>query len=214
MKAAGRSPRHRPLSPASDTSSGLGTPVGSDSEESSSGVEDTVLPLQPSTRKVSFRENGFVSGHSSSQNHARPSYMESPFDAAAQIAHPVTSSSEGQGPLDVSKGPAPQGAVHRAASLVKLPRADVLVIGGDLAYPNPSNETYEQRFFRPFEAALPPPPHVRPGRLVVYKPDLPGAADLRHASSSQAQPDATGGTPQNASRYVTLCPLLLVIESG
>ena len=29
-----------------------------------------------------------------------------------------------------------------------LPRADVLVIGGDLAYPNPSNATYEKRLFR------------------------------------------------------------------
>ena len=29
-----------------------------------------------------------------------------------------------------------------------LPRADVLILGGDLAYPNPSNETYEKRFFR------------------------------------------------------------------
>ena len=39
-----------------------------------------------------------------------------------------------------------------------LPRADVPILGGDLAYPNPSTETYEQRFFAPFEAALPPPP--------------------------------------------------------
>ena len=45
------------------------------------------------------------------------------------------------------------GAMWRA-----LPRADVLILGGDLAYPNPSTETYEQRFFAPFEAALPPPP--------------------------------------------------------
>ena len=29
-----------------------------------------------------------------------------------------------------------------------LPRGDILVIGGDLAYPNPSNETYEKRLFR------------------------------------------------------------------
>jgi hypothetical protein len=29
-----------------------------------------------------------------------------------------------------------------------LPRADVLILGGDLAYPNPSNETYEKRLFR------------------------------------------------------------------
>ncbi len=49
----------------------------------------------------------------------------------------------------------------------------MLIIGGDLAYPNPSNETYETRFFRPYEAALPMPPHVHPGRLVVTKPDLP-----------------------------------------
>lgn len=49
----------------------------------------------------------------------------------------------------------------------------ILVIGGDLAYPNPSNETYETRFFRPYEAAFPPPPHVHSGRLVVSKPDLP-----------------------------------------
>lgn len=34
----------------------------------------------------------------------------------------------------------------------------MLVLGGDLAYPNPSTETYELRFVGPFEAALPPPP--------------------------------------------------------
>lgn len=42
-------------------------------------------------------------------------------------------------------------AYNSAASLpgsAVLPRADVLVLGGDLAYPNPSNETYEKRLFR------------------------------------------------------------------
>ena len=34
----------------------------------------------------------------------------------------------------------------------------MLILGGDLAYPNLSMETYELRFFAPFEAALPPPP--------------------------------------------------------
>ena len=53
-----------------------------------------------------------------------------------------------------------------------LPRGQALVLGGDLAYPNPSNETYEMRLVRPFEAAMPPPPGVHPGRLVVRKPDL------------------------------------------
>ena len=33
----------------------------------------------------------------------------------------------------------------------ELPRGDVMLIGGDLAYPNPTRETYEQRLFRPFE---------------------------------------------------------------
>lgn len=42
-------------------------------------------------------------------------------------------------------------AYDSAASLpgaMVLPRADVLILGGDLAYPNPSNETYEKRLFR------------------------------------------------------------------
>ncbi|BDA40538.1 hypothetical protein COCOBI_01-1910 [Coccomyxa sp. Obi] len=60
-----------------------------------------------------------------------------------------------------------------------LPRGDVLILGGDLAYPNPSTETYELRFVGPFEAALPPPPGVHPGRLVVNKPDIPLASDGR-----------------------------------
>ncbi len=33
-------------------------------------------------------------------------------------------------------------------STCTLPRADIMVLGGDLAYPNPSNDTYERRFFR------------------------------------------------------------------
>ena len=143
-------------------------------------------------RKVTFHENGLddlrVTG--------RSKRMESPFDAAAQLSHP-----EGQGRLHPGSSPALERGLVRAANTVKLPRADIMVIGGDLAYPNPSNETYEQRFFRPFEAALPPPPHVRPGRLVVYKPDLPGAADICHASSSEQQATNAHGAPYNSSRY-------------
>ena len=36
-----------------------------------------------------------------------------------------------------------------------------------------ADETYVQRLFKPYEAALPPPSHVHPGHLVVNKPDLP-----------------------------------------
>lgn len=101
--------------------------------------------------------------------------MASPFDAPSQLPHPASSPAK--------------DALSRLTTTVKLPRADVMVIGGDLAYPNPSNETYEQRFFRPFEAALPPPPHVRPGRLVVAKPDLPGIEQLHHAAVNGAASD-------------------------
>lgn len=69
-------------------------------------------------------------------------------------------------PLPAADGPA-QG------SRVRLPRAEVILLGGDLAYPNPCIETYEQRLFGPFQDALPPPPHYHPGRLVMHKPDLP-----------------------------------------
>ncbi len=54
-----------------------------------------------------------------------------------------------------------QTGQHQAP--VQLPRADVLLLGGDLAYPNPCRETYEQRLFVPFQDAMPPPPHYYPG---------------------------------------------------
>ena len=54
---------------------------------------------------------------------------------------------------------APDGATHR------LPRADVLVLGGDQVYPAPSREAYQQRLVAPFETAsadlvADPPPEV------------------------------------------------------
>ncbi|XP_044475287.1 uncharacterized protein LOC123203157 [Mangifera indica] len=55
-----------------------------------------------------------------------------------------------------------------------LPRADVLLIGGDLAYPNPSAFTYERRLFQPFEYALQPPPWYKKEHIAVSKPELPG----------------------------------------
>lgn len=54
-------------------------------------------------------------------------------------------------------------AAAGVAPCISLPRADLLLIGGDLAYPNPSRETFEQRLFVPFEDAMPPPPHYHPG---------------------------------------------------
>ena len=54
-----------------------------------------------------------------------------------------------------------------------LPRGDFLVIGGDLAYPDPEPETYEKRFFRPFEDALQAPPSFRRRAISTRKPALP-----------------------------------------
>ena len=43
-------------------------------------------------------------------------------------------------------------------------------------------DTYEQRLFRPFEDALPPPPHYHSGRVVVHKPDLPPVFGVHEAA--------------------------------
>ena len=44
----------------------------------------------------------------------------------------------------------------------------------------------------PFEAALPPPSHVQPGRLVVQKPDLPRPTQAdRATAASGASPYTT-----------------------
>eukprot|EP00854_Cymbomonas_tetramitiformis_P015360 gene15360-18173_t len=61
--------------------------------------------------------------------------------------------------------------------LVELPRSQVAVLGGDLAYPNPSYESYESRLFRPFEDAFPPPPWYSSAYVAVNKPDLPPGMD-------------------------------------
>ena len=54
-----------------------------------------------------------------------------------------------------------------------LPRGKLLINGGDLAYPDPTPENYEQRFFRTFEDAMPPPPSFRREHISIHKPALP-----------------------------------------
>ncbi|KAK3126151.1 hypothetical protein QOZ80_7AG0552370 [Eleusine coracana subsp. coracana] len=58
-------------------------------------------------------------------------------------------------------------------SMHTLPRGNLLLIGGDLAYPNPSTYTYEKRFFRPFEYALQPPPWYKAEHIALDKPEVP-----------------------------------------
>lgn len=67
-----------------------------------------------------------------------------------------------------------------------LPRGDLLLIGGDLAYPNPSAFTYERRFFCPFEYALQPPQWYRPEHITIDKPELPcGVSKLQQYDGPQ-----------------------------
>jgi hypothetical protein len=49
----------------------------------------------------------------------------------------------------------------RHSSFLELPRGAFVLNGGDLAYPNPTDETYEQRLFSPYRDAMGPCPHLR-----------------------------------------------------
>ncbi|KAK6160731.1 hypothetical protein DH2020_004112 [Rehmannia glutinosa] len=71
-------------------------------------------------------------------------------------------------------------------SLLTLPRGNLLLIGGDLAYPNPSAFTYERRLFRPFEYALQPPVWYKEEHISVDKPELPrGVSTLEQYDGPQ-----------------------------
>eukprot|EP00929_Paragymnodinium_shiwhaense_P091221 TRINITY_DN51244_c0_g1_i1.p1 TRINITY_DN51244_c0_g1~~TRINITY_DN51244_c0_g1_i1.p1 ORF type:complete len:1150 (-),score=135.26 TRINITY_DN51244_c0_g1_i1:315-3764(-) len=71
------------------------------------------------------------------------------------------SSLPGLKPEDGKDGPAAVTMPFGAEALF-LPRGELLLHGGDLAYPQPSLEVYEQRLIRPYEAALSAPLGVDP----------------------------------------------------
>ncbi|ONI33679.1 hypothetical protein PRUPE_1G440500 [Prunus persica] len=76
--------------------------------------------------------------------------------------------------------------INRDDSMLHLPRGDLLLIGGDLAYPNPSAFTYERRLFCPFEYALQPPPWSKQEHIAVDKPELPcGVSELKQYDGPQ-----------------------------
>uniref|UniRef100_A0A0D9WUM2 Calcineurin-like phosphoesterase domain-containing protein n=1 Tax=Leersia perrieri TaxID=77586 RepID=A0A0D9WUM2_9ORYZ len=71
-------------------------------------------------------------------------------------------------------------------SMHTLPRGDLLLIGGDLAYPNPSSFTYEKRFFCPYEYALQPPPWYRAEHIALDKPEVPdGVSNMKDYDGPQ-----------------------------
>ncbi|XP_042508858.1 uncharacterized protein LOC122084572 [Macadamia integrifolia] len=80
----------------------------------------------------------------------------------------------------------PSIQVKFSNSMRALPRGNLLLIGGDLAYPNPSAFTYEKRLFRPFEYALQPPSCYNPEHIAVNKPEVPCAeSSLRRYDGPQ-----------------------------
>lgn len=71
-------------------------------------------------------------------------------------------------------------------SRLTFPRGQLLLVGGDLAYPNPSSFSYERRFFCPFEYALQPPAWYKPEHIALEKPELPlGVSELRRYRGPQ-----------------------------
>lgn len=72
--------------------------------------------------------------------------------------------------LDVIKA---DSSSYKYCERMTLPRGKLLINGGDLAYPDPTPFTYENRFFRTFEDALPPPPSFRKEHISIRKPALP-----------------------------------------
>ena len=53
-------------------------------------------------------------------------------------------------------------------------RGSVLFIGGDLAYPSPTPDIYEERLFRPFEQAMMPPDTYDPQTVATGKASASG----------------------------------------
>ena len=88
-----------------------------------------------------------------------------------------------------------------------LPRGRLLINGGDLAYPDPTPENYEKRFFRTFEDALPPPPSFRREHISTHKPALPveGWDMKEEEDTSDEQPE----TESLLSIYQGPCAFLI-----
>mmetsp|Transcript_868 Transcript_868/g.1806 ORF Transcript_868/g.1806 Transcript_868/m.1806 type:complete len:1249 (-) Transcript_868:19-3765(-) len=88
-----------------------------------------------------------------------------------------------------------------------LPRGKLLINGGDLAYPDPTPESYEKRFFRTFEDALPPPPSFRREYISIRKPALP-VKGWKMDTATKAE-DQGSGNKNHLSSYPGPCTFLI-----
>ena len=66
----------------------------------------------------------------------------------------------------------PSLQIMRDGEQITLPRGEFLVNGGDLAYPEPTEHSFEKRFFRTFEDAMQPPPSFRRTKIAINKEDV------------------------------------------
>eukprot|EP00580_Thalassiosira_gravida_P018562 CAMPEP_0201659352 /NCGR_PEP_ID=MMETSP0494-20130426/2169_1 /ASSEMBLY_ACC=CAM_ASM_000839 /TAXON_ID=420259 /ORGANISM="Thalassiosira gravida, Strain GMp14c1" /LENGTH=1330 /DNA_ID=CAMNT_0048136815 /DNA_START=37 /DNA_END=4029 /DNA_ORIENTATION=- len=115
---------------------------------------------------VSDCGDGFNSSYQVSRMLAQPTLSV----IATTASSSSLSSSSSSSPLSSSKQ---QQQQQQQPKTRILPRGKLLINGGDLAYPDPTPESYEKRFFRTFEDALPPPPSFRRGHISIRKPALP-----------------------------------------
>ncbi|MEW5320472.1 MAG: hypothetical protein WDW38_011542 [Sanguina aurantia] len=135
-----------------------------------------------------------------------PTYTIARALAAPSLTIPVSKgcSQMAEAALAVAAGAGGSSSLDKdGGGVMTLPRGELLLIGGDLAYPNPSQENYEERLFRPFQDALPPPAHYHPGRLVVHKPDLPPVYGVQEATL----PGGPRGMSPRTSRHASAAAL-------
>ncbi len=111
--------------------------------------------------------DGFNSSYHIARSLAQPSLevnLENP-STAQSIMEAVKQGNLGKGVASIHKleeirpllkyimktDPSSSSGGSKVPRSIMLPRGKLLVIGGDLAYPSPSAETYEKRLFRTFE---------------------------------------------------------------
>jgi hypothetical protein len=110
---------------------------------------------------------------------------------------------------------AAQLAVADGAGTTTLPEADVLLLGGDLAYPGASGAVYQYRFFEPFTLALDPASRFRqPGGAQKVVAAIPQNHDWFDSASTfcryfvaQDRGDFLGArTPQRQTYFALKLP--------
>ena len=159
----------------------------------------------PDGRRLPSASLSATGGHKSGSSRRSHSITKGPaallapsaVTAAASVATPSRPAAGARAPAVGTSSNATTTATTTVASSasrvsrrdlphVRLPRPRVLVIGGDMAYPTPNAETFDERLLLPFEYALPPPAWRSFASAAVRKPELPRGVTLRAYHGPQA----------------------------